>query len=89
MQQGSRPDLAPGGSRGAEHGPRVNALSGRQLRVLARIRTLRPAAELRWRGARGGWSLEVVERITGGPEKTLLKARLGSDGTIRTMRSWL
>ena len=75
--------------RAGDQGPPVNALSGKQLRFVARIRALRPAAELRWRSGRGGWSLEVVERIAGAPDKPLLKARLGSDGTIRTMRSWL
>jgi hypothetical protein len=89
MQEGSPPNLTRGASPAAEHGPQVNALSGKQLRFVARIRTLRPAAELRWRGGSGGWSLEVIERITDRPAKVLLKARLGSDGTIRTMRSWL
>jgi hypothetical protein len=89
MTQASRSNLAQGGSGAVEQGPRVNALSGRQLRFVARIKTLRPAAELRWRSGRGGWSLDVVERITGRPDKSLLKARLGSDGSIRTMRSWL
>jgi hypothetical protein len=64
-------------------------LSGKQLRFVARIRTLRPTAELLWRDGREGWSLEVVEHATGKPDKALLKARLGADGTIRTMGSWL
>jgi hypothetical protein len=89
MEAGSSSNLAHGGSRAVEQGPQVNALSGKQLRFVARIKTLRPSAELCWRCGRGGWSLEVVERITGKPDKSLLKARLGSDGTIRTVRSWL
>jgi hypothetical protein len=71
-----------------EQGPPVNLLSGTQLRLVARIRTLRPSAELHWRGDGAGWSLEVVEHVRGGPDKTVLAARLGSDGTIETTRSW-
>jgi hypothetical protein len=72
-----------------QQGPPVNLLSGTQLRLVARIRTLRPSAELRWRGDGGGWSLEVVEHVRDGPDRTVLAARLDSDGTIETTRSWL
>jgi hypothetical protein len=72
-----------------EQGPPVNVLSAKQLRFLARIRTLRPAAELRWRKGNGGWALDVVQHGNGDEGRSLLKARLGSDGTIRSMRSWL
>jgi hypothetical protein len=72
-----------------DEGPPVNVLSGKQLRFVARIRTLRPTAELRWCAGREGWSLEVVEHSSEKPDKALLRARLGSDGTIRTIRSWL
>ena len=72
-----------------EQGPPVNLLSGTQLRLVARIRTLRPSAELLWRGDADGWSLEVVEHGRDGPAKTVLAARLDSDGTIETTRSWL
>lgn len=70
-------------------GPPVNVLSGKQLRFLARIRTLRPTAELRWEAGSAGWSLDVVEHGKNDGCKSLLKARLGSDGTIRTVRPWL
>jgi hypothetical protein len=72
-----------------EQGPPVNLLSGAQLRLVARIRTLRPSAELRWRGDGGGWSLEVVEHARAGPDRTVFAARLDSDGTIETTRAWL
>ena len=72
-----------------QQGPPVNLLSGMQLRLVARIRTLRPSAELLWRGDGGGWSLEVVEHMRDGRDKTVLAARLDSDGTIETTRSWL
>ncbi|HEY0361550.1 MAG TPA: hypothetical protein VGC83_04665 [Solirubrobacteraceae bacterium] len=55
---------------------------------MARIRTLRPSAELHWHGDGAGWSLEVIEHVRGGPDKTVLAARLDSDGTIETTRSW-
>ena len=72
-----------------DQGPPVGLLSAKQLRFLARIRTLRPTAELRWRTGSAGWSLDVVEHGNDDACKSLLKARLGSDGTIRTARSWL
>ena len=72
-----------------EQGPPVNLLSGMQLRLVARIRTLRPSAQLLWRGDGGGWSLDAVEPMPDGPAKTVLAARLDSDGTIETTRSWL
>jgi hypothetical protein len=72
-----------------EQGPPVNLLSGKQLRFLARIRTLRPAAELHWRGDGAGWSLEVVEHAEGKPDKPLLAARLDCEGRIKNARSWL
>jgi hypothetical protein len=72
-----------------EQGPPVNLLSAKQLRFLARIRTLRPTAELRWQEGKAAWSLDVVEHGKDDVGKSLLKARLGSDGTIRTMRSWV
>ena len=71
-----------------EQGPPVNLLSGTQLRLVARIRTLRPSAELHRHGDGAGWSLEVIEHVRGGPDKTVLAARLDSDGTIETTRSW-
>ena len=70
-----------------EQGPPVNLLSGTQLRLVARIRTLRPSAELHWHGDGAGRLLEVIEHV-GGPDKTVLAARLDSDGTIETTRSW-
>ena len=73
---------------GMEQGPPVNLLSGTQLRLVARIRTLRPSAELQWHGDGAGWSLEVIEHVRGRPDKTVLSARLDSDGTIETTRSW-
>jgi hypothetical protein len=72
-----------------EQGPPVNLLSGTQLRFLARIKTLRPAAKMHWRGDGAGWSLDVVEPSKGAPDKPLLAARLDRDGTIETTRSWL
>jgi hypothetical protein len=72
-----------------DEGPPVSLLSAKQLRFLARIRTLRPTAELRWRTESGGWSLDVVEQRNDKACRSLLKARLGSDGTIRTGRSWI
>jgi hypothetical protein len=72
-----------------EQGPPVNLLSGTQLRFLARIRTLRPSAELRWRGDGTGWSLEVVEHSKEEPDKSLLAARLDCEGRIKSTRSWL
>jgi hypothetical protein len=72
-----------------DDGPPVNLLSGKQLRFLARIRTLRPAAELRWHSGSAGWSLDVVEHGKDDVCKSLIKARLGSDGTIRMGRSWI
>ena len=73
---------------GMEQGPPVNLLSGTQLRLVARIRTLRPSAELRWQGDGAGWSLEVIEHVRGAPDKTVLAARLDSDGTIETTHAW-
>ena len=72
-----------------EAGPQVNLLSAKQLRFVARIRALRPGAELRWEEGRGCWSLDVVELGNDDRCRSLLKARLGADGTIRNIRSWL
>jgi hypothetical protein len=71
-----------------EQGPPVNLLSGAQLRLLARIRTLRPTAELQWEGDGEGWSLKVVEVAKEHAPRHLLEARLNSDGTIETTRAW-
>ena len=75
---------------GMEQGPPVNLLSGTQLRLVASAsgRCAR-ARSCTWRGDGGGWSLEVVEHVRDGPDKTVLAARLDSDGTIETTRSWL
>jgi hypothetical protein len=72
-----------------EQGPPVNLLSATQLRFLGRIKTLRPTAEMHWRGDAAGWSLDVVEHSTGAPDKPVLAARLDRDGTVETTRSWL
>jgi len=72
-----------------EAGPQVNLLSAKQLRYVARIRALRPGAELRWQKGRACWSLDVVEQDKDDRCRSLLKARLGADGTIRNVRSWL
>ena len=72
-----------------EAGPEVNLLSAKQLRFVARIRALRPAADFHWHEGRACWSLDVVEHGTDDRCRSLLKARLGADGTIRNVRSWL
>jgi hypothetical protein len=72
-----------------EQSPPVNVLSAAQLRFLARIKGLRPEAELRWRGDASGWSLDVAQSRRDMPPKRLLSARLDRDGTVKTMRSWL
>ena len=72
-----------------EQGPPVNLLSAAQLRFLGRLKTLRPAAEMRWRGDSAGWSLDVVEQSKGAPDKPVLAARLDPDGTVETTRFWL
>jgi hypothetical protein len=72
-----------------EQGPPVNLLSAAQLRFLARVKSLRPAAALRWRGDAKGWSLDVVEERGDAPSRPLLAARLGRDGTVKTTRSWV
>jgi hypothetical protein len=72
-----------------ELGPPVNLLSAAQLRFLARIRGLRPGAELHWRGDARGWSLDVAQSRRDMPPKRLLTARLDRDGTVRTKWNWL
>lgn len=67
----------------------MNLLSGAQLRFLARIRALRPAAELQWSGDADGWSLDVVEQSRGAPSRRVLAARLDRDGSVVTTRPWL
>jgi hypothetical protein len=72
-----------------EAGPQVNLLSAKQLRFVARLRALRPGAELRWQKGNACWSLDVVEQGNDDRCRTLLKARLDADGTVRSIRSWL
>jgi hypothetical protein len=67
----------------------VNLLSAGQLRFLARIRGVRPNAELHWRGDASGWLLAVGESHAGAPPRPLLTAHLDRDGTVKTTRSWL
>ena len=67
-----------------EHdGPPVNLLSAGQLRLVARVKSVRPTAELRWVRDGSGWSLEVFEQGRR-QSRLLLSARLDRDGTIET-----
>jgi hypothetical protein len=67
----------------------VNLLSAGQLRFLARVRALRPNAELEWRGDASGWSLAVGESHGDAPRRPFLTARLDRNGTVKATRSWV
>lgn len=70
-----------------DQGPPVNLLSAAQLRLLARIRGLRPDAEIRWSGDELGWSVEVIDSDRGG--RPIYTARLHRTGSITAARSTL
>ena len=72
-----------------EQGPPVNLLSAGQLRFLARVRALRPNAELQWRGNASGWSLAVGESHGDAPRRPVLTAHLDRNGTVKATRSWV
>ena len=67
----------------------MNLLSAGQLRFLARVRALRPNAELHWRGDASGWSLAVGETHGDASRRPLLTAHLDHNGTVKATRSWM
>jgi hypothetical protein len=72
-----------------EQGPPVNLLSAGQLRFLARVRALRPTAELQWRGDASGWSPAVEESHGEAPRRPLLTANLDRNEMVKATRSWV
>jgi hypothetical protein len=61
----------------ALEGPLVGSLSGAQLRLLARVRSLRPDASLRWERGLDGWVCDVLAR-----ERRLATLTLSDDGRV-------
>jgi hypothetical protein len=70
-----------------DQGPPVNLLSPAQLRLVARMRTVRPAADVRWTGDERGWLVELV--IPDGGGRVVYSARLHRTGEISDARNAL
>jgi hypothetical protein len=67
-----------------DDGPTVNQLSAAQLRLLARVKSVRPRAQLHWLPDGAGWALEVHELARDHSSRCLLTARFRRDGTINS-----